>query len=414
MKNDELGKQDIINDIRKSYAKNGCNHIGKEFSIKCDICKYNRFIKKLTDEQLLNNDYSYVRYIQSEEKVNIRCISCDSIYPQTPHNHLKGQGCPSCKAKKVSLIHRFDLSRFTIDANVIHGISRFDYGLVTYIDAHTDIIIKCNICEYIFSQKPYSHLAGHGCPKCKGNIASINSRKKIEDVLLDFRKVHGDKFTYYLDGYTNNKIEIDMKCNTCRNIFSQRADCHLNGQGCPYCAGKHKTTQVCILEFEEIHRNRFNYDKFIYSGAHTDGTIMCNKCEQEFFQPPSEHLSGNGCPYCRMSKGEISIMNFLDDNIIDYSCQKRYADCRGLGNLPIPFDFFIPKYNLLIEFDGVQHYKLGCNFRGHTMTSEEFAKIKEHDRRKNEYAKINNIDLLRIPYYNIKRIPEILREKLNK
>ena len=227
--------------------KSGCNHIGKIFDITCEICKHNRFINKLTDEQLLNNDYSLIRYIQSEEKVNIRCILCNVIYPQTPHNHIKGQGCPSCKAKKVSLIHKFDVSRFILEATIIHGNFRFNYNLVKYVDAHTDVIIKCNICSHIFPQKPYSHLAGHGCPKCKGNNASINSRKKIEDVLLDFKNVHGDKFTYYLDGYINNKTEIDIKCNVCGNTFSQRPDDHLNGNGCPFC--KMSRGEISIRNF---------------------------------------------------------------------------------------------------------------------------------------------------------------------
>lgn len=60
------------------------------------------------------------------------------------------------------------------------------------------------------------------------------------------------------------------------------------------------------------------------------------------------------------------------------------------GNLR--FDFFLSKYNLLIECDGPQHYKL---IQG-MYTKEEFCDLLEHDRRKNEWCQMNGIKLLRL------------------
>ena len=74
----------------------------------------------------------------------------------------------------------------------------------------------------------------------------------------------------------------------------------------------------------------------------------------------------------------------------------------------MPFDFYLPDYNLLIEFDGIQHYEI----RGHFGGYDGFVDTKIRDTIKNIYCKDNNIDLLRIPYWDYKNIENILVNKL--
>ena len=71
------------------------------------------------------------------------------------------------------------------------------------------------------------------------------------------------------------------------------------------------------------------------------------------------------------------------------------------------FDFYLPKDNICIEFDGPQHFKATDLFGG----KEELIKTKFRDNIKNEYCKINNINLIRISYKD-KNIEEILKERL--
>ena len=64
------------------------------------------------------------------------------------------------------------------------------------------------------------------------------------------------------------------------------------------------------------------------------------------------------------------------------------------------FDFYIKNYHgrsLLIEIDGEQHFKP-------IYGRQKFLKGQEHDRRKNSYCLANNIELYRIPYWEIKNI----------
>ena len=69
----------------------------------------------------------------------------------------------------------------------------------------------------------------------------------------------------------------------------------------------------------------------------------------------------------------------------------------------------MPDYNLLIEFHGKQHEKPIEFFGG----EKQFEIQQEHDRRKREYAKQNNINLLEIWYYDIDNVESILMQKIN-
>lgn len=124
-----------------------------------------------------------------------------------------------------------------------------------------------------------------------------------------------------------------------------------------------------------------------------------------------------GCKYCldnkkyKFSKGEQRIENFLQDNSYEYIKEYTFDDCRDIGLLP--FDFYLTNDNVIIEFDG-QHHFTPINFNG--ISDEEalknFNSTQKHDRMKNDYCKKNNIELIRIPYWDYKNIEEILTKKL--
>ena len=100
------------------------------------------------------------------------------------------------------------------------------------------------------------------------------------------------------------------------------------------------------------------------------------------------------------------IAKHLDKLDISYYRQYKFDDCRNVFSLP--FDFYIPKYRLLIEFDGQQHFEPMKFFGG----VEAFDRLRENDRIKNEYCEENYIDLLRIKYDQVEMIPEILERCL--
>jgi hypothetical protein len=122
-----------------------------------------------------------------------------------------------------------------------------------------------------------------------------------------------------------------------------------------------------------------------------------------------------GCPKCNFSKGEAKILIYLEKNKINYTFQHWFVDCRSkIGKRQVlKFDFFIPSKNLLIEYNGKQHYKSNSFVNGqHHISEEEFLDIKRRDEIKKNYASRNKINLLIIKYTHLNKINEILKKQL--
>ena len=116
----------------------------------------------------------------------------------------------------------------------------------------------------------------------------------------------------------------------------------------------------------------------------------------EFLQNIYNHKNGTGCPVCKESKGEKIITNFLKENKIHYIPQKKFDSC--INKRKLPFDFYLPDYNICIEYDGKQHFEINDFFGG----LESFEMVKINDKIKTDYCFDNNITLIRINKENIK------------
>jgi very-short-patch-repair endonuclease len=77
-----------------------------------------------------------------------------------------------------------------------------------------------------------------------------------------------------------------------------------------------------------------------------------------------------------MPKGELKIMHWFINNKIKYVTQKSFKDLKGIKKLY--FDFYVPHFKLLIEYDGQQHFKSNNAF-----DEETVKKIKKYDLLKN-------------------------------
>lgn len=99
---------------------------------------------------------------------------------------------------------------------------------------------------------------------------------------------------------------------------------------------------------------------------------------------------------CIKSRGEAKIQQILTNNNIQYIKQKSFPTCiNPITNKPFYFDFYLPDYNLLIEYDGEQHF----SFKDTGWNNEEnFKKTQYRDNLKNQWCLNNNIKLNRIPY----------------
>ena len=322
-------------------------------------------------------DYSKVNYTGSNNKVVIICPK-HGEFKQIPNSHKRGQGCPKC-GSRAKLTTEYVIEKF----REVHG-DKYDYSNVNYIGCDTKVTI---ICEEHgeFEQIPNSHKSGNGCPKCVGKGLTT------EEVIKQFREVHGDKYNYSKVNYYNKNTKVTIICPE-HGEFEQSPSNHKQVQGCPKCHPYAKlTTEEAIKQFREVHGDKYDYSKVNYTGCDTKVTIICPE-HGEFEQSPSNHKGRSGCPRCTESKGEREIRNLLIDKDIDFNQEHSFDDCKNI--LPLRFDFYLPEHNVCIEYQGRQHYEPVDFFGG----VSGFENQQYLDKIKEGYCIDNNIQLLKIRY----------------
>lgn len=364
-----------------------------------------KFIEKAN---LIHNnkyDYSILKYDGALNYVEIICPK-HGIFKKIASEHIRKRNVNHGGCYKCSLANSYNTKSFVEKCQKIHNY-RYDYSLVDYEKNNKKVKILCK--EHgVFEQTPNRHLAGQGCSKCAGNM-----RLTKEEFVKKSEKIHCDKYDYSMVLYNGNKIKVKIICKI-HGIFSQTPNSHLLGQGCPKCSNNLIETEDFILKSNIIHENKYDYSKTVYEKSIKKVIIIC-PIHGEFKQKPVIHSGGSGCQKCSESKGERKIDNFLKHNNIDFEKQKTFDSCINpdTGKC-LKFDFFLKRFNLLIEYDGEYHFypwRFGSNQKKSII---EFEKVKLRDEIKNEYAKNNKINLLRIPYTHINDIENIINDYLLK
>jgi very-short-patch-repair endonuclease len=217
------------------------------------------------------------------------------------------------------MVHSQKTITFVEKASKKHG-GKYSYDNVNYINNYTKISITCKK-HGPFEQTPNKHLNGRGCRKCGGTCPYTTKSFIVEAI-----KKHGITYSYEKVNYTNSKEKIIITCKK-HGPFEQTPNGHLQGQGCPKCAGTYPyTTDSFITEAIKIHGNTYTYEKVNYINASAKIIITC-KIHGEFEQVPSGHLQGNGCNKCsyerrgllRSSNTEIFIADAIKKHDNTYS-----------------------------------------------------------------------------------------------
>lgn len=212
------------------------------------------------------------------------------------------------------------------------------------------------------------------------------------------------------DDYVDASSSLETECVKCGKIAKSNVTNRIiNRRQCSKCIGNDvKTIEEFKKEVYELERNDYTVLSDLYTEAHAKNILIRhNKCGNEYLISRNNFKKGRRCPYCNMSKGEIQIEKFLINKNVEFESQKTFDDLLGIGNGLLSYDFYLPQYNLLIEYQGEYHDGNTTN-----QTKFDLEKQQEHDRRKKEYANNNGYELLEIWYWDFNRIEYILEERL--
>jgi len=292
------------------------------------------------------------------------------------------------------------IENIQISANILYGDNTYLIDKCQeYLNDRQKLKIFCNNCKKYFEKSSNKFI--HSKQGCLCSIK--NSKLTINQIQEKSNILNNSK--YIIVERNDNNLKIH--CKECNSEFSQKYGKHLyQKQGCPKCAKNIKLTIDEIINRSNI---IYNHKYLIldqeYINNRTKITIKCQKCGKTFLQSADNHLKGKiGCDCLIKSKGETAIINFLLKENIHFENQKRFDNCKNI--LTLPFDFYLPAYNLTIEFDGRQHFNINTKF----YTPE----IEKNDKIKTNFCINNNINLLRIKYNeNIEeKIKNYLYEKI--
>lgn len=261
-----------------------------------------------------------------------------------------------------------------------------------YIDLNTKVEFTHKKCNTTFMATPNNFIYKHcRCPICRDNAHA----KSPEQFKKEFDELSQGEYLLKT-AYHRSHEKIKVVHTVCNNTYTVTPHDFLSGARCPYCYGnKRKTTKEFQNEVKKLTNNEYE----LLSEYHNNRTkviIKHIKCERLYKVSPHDFLTGGTrCPYCNQSHGEKLIENFLIDNHINYETQKIFKDCTtGKTNSYLKYDFYLKDFNLLIEYDGIQHFKPIKWFGG----AKGFKEQQHRDSIKNKYAIDNNITLIRLPY----------------
>lgn len=376
-------------------------------------------MKKLTQENFITKakqihgdkyDYSKCVYNGYNAKVCIICPEHGEFW-QTPSNHLKGQGCTECgKIKSIASKIKTN-KKYIEEVKEIYG-DKYDYKKIDYINCKNKICITCR--EHgDFYVIPSKFLRGQECPICTKNKINLLLTKTNNEFVETSTKIHDNYYSYEKTKYVNDHTKVCIICPE-HGEFWQTPSNHLRGKGCPEC-GKITQGLKRRLKFNDflksanfLHHNKYKYVKNTYTKVSDYLTIIC-PIHGEFQQKGTMHLIGNGCPYCQQSYPEQIIDSFLKNKNINFIYQKRFA---WLGNKSL--DFYLPDYNIAIEYQGEQHFKI-VDFGGEGFEEalKKYEKGKERDKIKEILCKENSVKLYYIIYTEdiINKLNDILNNK---
>lgn len=282
-----------------------------------------------------------------------------------------------------------------------------------YNGNHKKLYFQCKSkkCLEVF-QMCWDNVASQnqGCPYCAGRrVGKHNNLEYLRPDLAEEWDYNKNKISPKEVTCGSNK-KVWWICRKCKREWCTEIFSRVRGRGCRNCSQK-KIDSALRMSNDEFSENFYNSVDEEYSllseyvGMNKKIKVIHNICGYVWDVQAGAFLNaGTRCPSCKFTKGERAINLWLIKNGFYFQPQKKFADCKLKKELP--FDFYLPELNLCIEYDGILHFEDKFN------SPEQFKLTKKRDNIKTKYCKENNIKLIRIPYWNLKKIEKILEKNL--
>jgi hypothetical protein len=272
--------------------------------------------------------------------------------------------------------------------------------------------IPCKTKYEIGRLKGFTNEGGNRCPVCFPPIRGHSTKKQTEE---DFLKRLADDTRsteyMYISGFRSTHDNVKMKHIVCGTEYEVTPHMFFSKKRCcPVCANKKRGAYLRNENFlENVLKSAEDGNEYKWLEKYNFDNkekieILHKVCSNTYKVRPNDFQQGYRCPYCNKENTEsrysLYLKKLLKDNGIKYKIEKKFKSCKNV--MLLPFDIYINEYNLLIEYDGHQHFVAS----GY-ISPERLKLTRKRDLIKNKWVSEHAINFLRI-HYKIRTKKEIL------
>lgn len=371
--------------------------------------RFLREIESLSDkDEYIFSDFDDIKSCDS--RFSIHCKKCGHIWQTIPDSFFgkKKSRCPICNVGVPWNKDRILKEIEKLEDKNAYIFSEYD----NVVGVNSKIRVTCTRCEYIWYVSLKSFFKHNTrCPHCNVGEKWTNDRVKREFQLLD----DSDKFILQLVGDIEHCYsKFSVTCKECSDVWLTTPDTFFNGGcRCFVCQRGERWTVERILKEFDVSEDKSNFSLILPEKIDNSQTKFQVRCSNGHIWETSASVyfyKKSRCPICCESRGEKRISLYLNNKQIRFEPQKKFDTCRN--KKPLPFDFYLPDYNTIIEFNGKQHYEIGTRSKSYEKNLREFEQIKIRDAIKKQWAIENGYRFLEIRYDEINDIEAILRKEL--
>jgi hypothetical protein len=342
-----------------------------EDGVECKICSRKTAVKKtrisraenLTEEKSFFSQPGFKFFDQDlNPGINPRQIARQS-------GVVLNLKCPDCMHVWKAPPHSLDNCKFCVNQALCESIDCLKCYLKTiaayYFESHTDYK---NYVQTIEQE------------------GIIVANKLIEESKHLIYHCSNEKPMHCI--FAGSSTESNYLCTKCNHVNTIKTVHVFNGtyKHCSYCSPSNAKTLCDKMDCAMCHEKSFashpkascwNQQKndkparFVFRGGAYKALFNCNTCNFEFPASCNNVNSGHWCPICR-NKTELKLFNYLKALYPDIVTQYKPDWCKNSKtNRHLPFDFYIPSLNLIIELDGAQHFRQVRDWDCHTKTTKK-------------------------------------------
>jgi very-short-patch-repair endonuclease len=380
--------------------------------INCDMCNKNSFINHTKSEfWSIKNLLSPREVFMSSNLIYTFDCYCGHEFQTSLNKISSGRWCPYCCNPSKIFCNDINCKQCYDKSFASHPKSLFlsDKNKTTprkiFIGTQKRYIFDCNNCDHEFnsiisditknnSWCPYcvnQKLCDDiNCDMCDKNSFINHPKSKFWSIknLLSPRQV--------FKGSVKKHI---FDCNNCDHEFeTSPSQITRQTQWCPYCANQKLCTKKdCKMCFEKSFASHTKSHFFSNKNTLTPRHVFLNSHLKYIFNCEKNHefkmrvysISGQKqwCPTC-FFKTQCKLSDWLKIRLLIFESEKTFIWTKTEKSF-MRYDFYIKDLNLIIELDGLQHHIQVSNWK-----SPEEQQIT--DKIKNNLAKDNNINLIRI------------------